>query len=841
MTRLTKFVIKVIILTMMLALSIPGIMAQDTGRIRFVHVIPDAVPVDVYVNGTLAVKNLDYGQSSTYITVPAGSHTVTATAAGLTASLWEQSITVGGTTQTTFIASDASAPQFAAFADNLSTPGNAVGTSRLAIIHALAGGSPVTVQLAESVVIGDSVQEAGATIVPEIAYGAKFGEFDLPSQTYVVDILPVGGSDTLIGDVALGLTSNTSYMAVVYGTASNPEVLLLSASTNPADDTGLVRFVHGIVDGPTVDVIVNETVVVAGLTPDVPTEHIALPAGDHDVSVVVSGTDEALVSGKITVEAGEAQTVAALLIDDEIIVETFADDISGVSETTAGVSVLNSIDGASVTVELADGTVIGEADAGEQSDAITVDAIASGTSFTLNIDGNEGTLDGGDLVLYGGVYYNIIVLDGSVFGAPSLVVAPTSISQTLASAPGAGDTMLVTSDPVATEAPVEQPAEVATEAPVEQPVVAPTEDTIVGEVALDPSANLNLRQYPDANALVLGQAPSGSQLIILGREGAPVALVEGDPPPPEAETFVDPVLDLGEGQDLDPTQTWLRVLYSTPDGGEIEAWTLSQFLIITDTDGLVDLRDLEPTPGNIPGETRNTDITPPPPPEDVVTVVVVNLNATAGLNIRRNPDANSEVLGQLSLGTVVELGGLLASSSGLLEDAEWAYITYSPAEGGVITGWVSTGFIDYLLNGESTDLIDLIDEGLIEEVTSDVIGEVNASVAPVTASTPDPQEDAYVAEIALDPGANLNMRRTPSVDAEVLVQIPSGSLVIVSQRTADAEWLEVSFEGEVGWIASQFVIVTFNGQFIGDLTEIPVDSTQSSGSTVVTPETTETP
>lgn len=834
MTRLTKFVIKVIVLTMMLTLSITGIMAQDTGDIRFVHVIPDAVPVDVYVNGTLAVKNLTYGEASTYLAVPAGSYTVTATAAGLTAALWEQSVTVGGSTQTTLIASDASAPQFVAFSDNLTTPGNPVGTSRLAIIHALAGGSDVSVALAESVVIGDAVQEAGTSIVPEIAYGAKFGEFDLPAQTYVVDVLPVGGGDALISDVALGLTSNTSYMAVVYGTANNPEVLLLSASTTPAEDTGLVRFVHGIVDAPAVDVVINDAIVVAGLTPDAPTEHIALPSGDHDISVIVAGTDEALVSGKITVEAGEAQTVAVLAVDDEIVVEAFADDISGVSETTAVVSVLNSIDGAGVTVELADGTVLGEADGGEQSDAVTVDAVASGTSFTISIDGNEGTLDGGDVVLYGGVYYNIIVLDGSVFGAPSLVIASTSLAQTLASAPGAGDTMFVTSDPVATEA----PAEVATEAPVSQPVVVPTEDTILGEVALDPSANLNLRQFPDANALVLGQAPSGSQLIIIGREGAPVALVEGDPPPPEAESYVDPVLDLGEGQDLDPTVTWVRVIYNTPDSGEIEAWTLSQYLIITDADGLLDLRDLEPTPNNIPGETRNTDITPPPPPEDVVTVEVVNLNATASLNIRRNPDANSEVLGQLSVGTVVELGGLLASTSGLLEDAEWAYIAYAPAEGGVITGWVSAGFIAYLLNGDSADLIDLIDEGLIEEVTDDVIGEVNASVAPVTASTPDPQEDAYVAEIALDAGANLNMRRTPSVDGEVLVQIPSGSFVIVSQRTSDTEWLQVSYEGEIGWIASQFVIVTFNGAFIADLTEIPVNSSASTG---VAAETTETP
>src|SRR5690606_54213 len=125
------------------------IMAQDNAEIRFVHVIPNAVPVEVYVNGTLADKNLNYGEASNNITVTAGKHTITATAAGLTSSLWEQSVSVSGSSQSTFIASDATFPQCAAFSDNLSS--TAFGTSRLAIIHALAGAPDVSVQLAESV------------------------------------------------------------------------------------------------------------------------------------------------------------------------------------------------------------------------------------------------------------------------------------------------------------------------------------------------------------------------------------------------------------------------------------------------------------------------------------------------------------------------------------------------------------------------------------------------------------------------------------------------------------------------------------------------------------------
>src|SRR5690606_9155756 len=197
-----------------------------------------------------------------------------------------QSVSVGAGASITFIASDATSPQFSAFSDNLDVTN--FGTSRLAVIHALAGGPNVAVQLAEPVELGGATQDAGTAIAPEIAYGEKFGEFDLPSQTYVVDVLPVGSSDAVLESIALSLTSNTSYMAVVYGTASNPQALLLSAPTSPADDTGFVRIVHGIVDGPTVDVLINDTLIAPGLTPDNPTEHIALPTGEHEVTFVAS-------------------------------------------------------------------------------------------------------------------------------------------------------------------------------------------------------------------------------------------------------------------------------------------------------------------------------------------------------------------------------------------------------------------------------------------------------------------------------------------------------------------------------------------------------------------------
>ena len=105
-------------------------------------------------------------------------------------------------------------------------------------------------------------------------------------------------------------------------------------------------------------------------------------------------------------------------------------------------------------------------------------------------------------------------------------------------------------------------------------------------------------------------------------------------------------------------------------------------------------------------------------------------------------------------------------------------------------------------------------------------GEQTIGAAPVIAATVDPTIDAVVATVALDPGANLNLRRTPDVNAEVLAQIPSGTRVIVTERTSDGQWLNATYEGTSGWIAAQtdtavFVTLSFNGAPY-DINDVPV-------------------
>jgi hypothetical protein len=819
MKPISKFTLRLIALLAVLMLGVNGLMAQGESMVRFVHVVADTAAIDVYVNGILVVVGLDNGTASDYLGLQSGTYNITATPAGSTDPLWEQSVTLDTGTAKTLIASSGSS--FDAFSDNLSS--TAFGSSRLLLVHAIAGGDAVDVTLAEPVTLNGVEQAAGTTIASGLAYASSFGAFDLPAQTYVVNV------SSLLENVPLPLNSSTSYMAVVHGTADSPAVLLLSAPTVAPEDTGLVRFVHGVFGADAVDVYVNGTLAVPMLGTNNPSAHIAVPAGDAEVSYVTSGGEDEVANTSITVEAGAAQTVAALASGDEVSLSSFADDLSGISSNDAVVTVLNTIDGSTVTLSLNDGTELSsELEAGEASDATIVAPITSEVAFDLEMGESSGNLTSPEVTFYAGTYYNVIVLGGDTFNPPNLVIASTAIDQGLGSAPGselASSDLGQSQEPTAA-ATTDASSEVVAATPA--PVVELPQNVITGQVALDPSANLQLRQYPNPDALSLGLAPSGALLVINGREGRPVALVEGQAEPPEAADWVDPVELLGEGEDLDPAQTWLNVTFNTADGGQISAWVLSQFLIIRDDAGdLVPLRELETFPGNVAGDTVNTAVTPPTAPENLVVAIVININSDANLNLRRTPTTDGEILARLPLGTVVELLGFIAPSDintpFIASEALWAYVSYSPAEGGVITGWANTGFLRYEWRDATADPDELFARELVEIIDPTIRGEVSEGAPSVSAPTQDPVEDAYLATVVLNEGSNIHLRRNPDVTSESLVLIPAGTLLIVDVRTAQADWLHTSFEGEEGWISSQFVTITYNGRFVEDITEIPVD------------------
>lgn len=794
--------------------------AQDTGEalVRFVHVVPDAPAVDVYTDGQLTITNLDYGQSSGYVNVPAGEHRLTVTATGETDLLWEQTISPTADASLTLVAAPGDGPTFLIYQDDLSPL--PLGRARFAAIHAVAGAPAVDVALAD-----------GQVAVPNLEFGQPAGSLDLDTGfVYDFVVVPAGGTadDALLTPDPLALTTGTSYVLVVHGSADSPAALLLTAPTTADADAGLVRLAHGVAGAPAVDVYLDNTLVAAGLEFGDVTEHVAVPAADYDLALTAAGTDENVLDGMLTVEAGQAVTVAALGTPDEITPAVLADDISTLDATEARISLINGIPGdSSVTASLGDTSIASELPFGESA-AATVSPATLALALEINADGSISMVDGIPQNFYGGVYYNVLVLAGED-GTPQIVVKPTSIAQGIASAPGAGEAVLAAPAEATPEAVAAQPTLAA---PPAQPTAAPIGSLPTARPLVDPGVNIQLRQYPNPDSLSLGLAPSDATLIVNGRMGGEAAL-PGQQPDPNATPFVDPATLLEGNQDLSPEQTWLNVTYQTPDGGSITAWVNAQFLSVSDAAGRpVRLASLPLIPMNQPGEAQNTGVTPPPVLVDRVAATVFNLDPGVNLNIRRVPSTDGEVLARVPNGTVMEL---LA----VTEERDWAFVSYTPPEGGTITGWVNTLYVQYTLNGKPIDYEGMEAKELLVISDGTERGEVTAGVAPVARPTTDPLRDAIVATVVLDAGSNLNLRRNPNANAEVLLQIPSGSQAVVTGRSGDGNWLQVTFEGAEGWIAARtetasFVRLSLNGKPI-DVKDVPIVTDEEDTATRTAP------
>jgi len=786
--KLFTLFVSVIITTLALTGTV---FAQGNASVRFIHAVPGAPTVDVYVNNQLAVADLSFGTASAYLNVPAGELAVSATVAGTADVAFSQTANVSDGATVSMIATSASAPQFDAVVDDRTAL--TFGNTRFSVVHGIEGAPAVDVVFIED----------GTVIAENLAYGDSFGTFDVPATTYDLAVVPTGSDvSASIADLSLPLSAGTTNVVLVYGTPDAPAALVATAPTAASDDSGLVRFAHAVLGADPVDVTINGSLIVPGLALESPSEHIALPAGTHDV--VLSAGDTEIASASLEVVAGEAQTVVALGSADGISVSAFGDDLSGLSADSALVSVINAIpdstinnlitsDGISVASDLAfDGA----------SGSSTLSAGSQTFSLDLTLGGDSGVVEVPAGMLYGGSYYNIIALPGNAFTGPQLLVAETAVLRGLGAA----------SDVATTSETTDASSEVITAATPEPATTVSEDGSVTANINLSPGANLQLRQYPSSEALSLGLAPSGSNLAVIGRRG-PSEYFEGEPAdePVDLSDFEeDPAIGLDEDDDLSAEDTWLFVTYTTPDGGAINAWVNALYLQVFDDEGAPQrLADLALVRQNEAGEAIATDVTPPSEPVDRVSAVVFNLDPGVQLNLRRTKGTDGEVIARVDTGTALGFVGV--------DDVEeWAFVEYLAPEGGTITGWVSTQYIQYQLNGEVATLEDIEaeDDTLFIIVDDEERGEILGDGERPPLPTPDPLEDTVVGEVFLDPGASLQLRRTPSVNGESLDLIPAGTSLVIEGITSNDDWFKVTFEETEGWVSSQYLVLSFNGEFV---------------------------
>ena len=842
----------VIFLLMMLAVLLAGTsLAQETAQLRFIHAWLNSPPIDVYVNDRLAAANLMPGDASPYLDVTAGGLDVSSTIAFtniLAFPLQRLNADAGGTVSIAMTA----AGEWQAIADN--TAPLAFGEARLAVYYGLGGGPAVDViSKTDGMVIGENGSP-----------GTLFGTFDLPAGLYELALVPSGSDvSASIVDLSAALTAGTSSIVLVHGAADDPQILTAAAAVQAEGESGKVRFVNAM-PGAAVDLSLNGALFAPALNYATPSAAVPLPAGAYSLTVSLGGIE--IAAGTLDVAAGQIQTAAIMGSLESLSVAVFGDSLSDVAATSALARMLNAIPDSVVERLAAGGTSIAaDVGYGEASGAVSLPG--GRQSLEMNM-ADGGTASIPNVFLFDGTHYHIIALPDAellLIGAPAAysltgetpmssdaseseepveaapadddadveeaTVTEDAASEIAVEAAPADDDADVEETAVTEEAASEEAVEAAPaddDADVEETAVteeaaseiavetAPADDDadveeatvteeaaseeaddeaaapaaiFVGEAApttarvinLDAGANLHLRRYPSRHAMSLGLVSAGADLMVRGRG------------------------------DSETAGAWLYVDYMTPDGGLITAWVNSLYVQISDESGAPQALDsLETVRRDLEGTSRGTSITPPQPTRRVVGRIQ-NLDPGVHLNIRVANHINSQVLGTAR-------GGATVTFMGLDENDAWAWIEHQSAENVSITGWVSTTYLNLLLDGDliEIDAIKARDASLVPQISGERRGFISTGAGGEAPPLPtqDPLLGVVVGEVQLNPGASLHLRFQPNVNARSLALIPAGTQLVVNGITESGEWLRVMFESDAGWVWRQYLDLSFNERYI---------------------------
>jgi uncharacterized protein YraI len=161
---------------------------------------------------------------------------------------------------------------------------------------------------------------------------------------------------------------------------------------------------------------------------------------------------------------------------------------------------------------------------------------------------------------------------------------------------------------------------------------------------------------------------------------------------------------------------------------------------------------------------------------------------TGGINVRAGPGLDFALLGRLE-------DGETATVVGQSEAGDWWQIEYAAAAEGV--GWITAALVDFKADPATLPVVVVQREG---------------DVFPTQLPTPTVPAVAGTVE-ALDA---VNVRLEPKLDAPRLGGLFLGETADVVAVSEDGQWWQIDYQGDLGWVAAEFV------RFQGNREAVPI-------------------
>ena len=291
----------------------------DNAMVRVFHASPDAPAVNLWVEGDTAAENLDYAESTGYLTLPEGSYDVQVEGiipGGNAVVIDAPNLALAGNTDYDVIAVGKVADiEPLVLADTGSLMNN--NNVRVRVAHLAPEAPEVKVFVTAPGADLETADELGSfafkeTLGPvEVAGGDYQVRVTLADNTLVFDsgtLSLAAGKDLLVGAIAnTGTGDAPIQLAVLDGNA----VALVSDVNAGAD----LRVVHASADAPAVDVTANDgdSPAIANLAFPEATGYLNLPAATYNFKVTPNAaTEPVVIDADVPLANGSAYSLLAL-------------------------------------------------------------------------------------------------------------------------------------------------------------------------------------------------------------------------------------------------------------------------------------------------------------------------------------------------------------------------------------------------------------------------------------------------------------------------------------------------------------------------------------------------
>ncbi|MDZ3822045.1 MAG: DUF4397 domain-containing protein [Pseudoxanthomonas sp.] len=305
------------------AFSQPG--GAPTARLQVAHLAPFApgagTAVNIALNGSTALSDVSYGESTAYIELPAGSYLVEIFPVGSGTAAISANVNLDAGVDYTAIAVGNGAQQplgLLALVDEPTAP--PAGDIRLRLGHLAPFASGAAV-------LADVRLEDGTPVVEGVTFGDVTGYLGLPGGSYDLRVTAPGDSATLINPLPVDLPGGTVIRAFAVGDGVNQDLgvfalpqgapgFFLPLGTTPPPGTARLQVAHLAPFAPgagtAVDIALNGTTALSNVSYGASTGYLDVPAGDYLVEIFPVGSGTAAISANVSLAADTDYTAIAV-------------------------------------------------------------------------------------------------------------------------------------------------------------------------------------------------------------------------------------------------------------------------------------------------------------------------------------------------------------------------------------------------------------------------------------------------------------------------------------------------------------------------------------------------